>query len=402
MNLKNHPKGRPGGGATSPPPEPPIEPPEPPPDLGVFVGFGKDTTGGTGGSTTTVSTWAQFKSAVQASGTRIVEIASGAGVINGLGEDITISNPNLTIDGTGWNKSFKRAGITIRTSNVIVTQMRLRPGDEVDNPDDVDALSILAPSDQSLISDIVIDRCSLLWGPDVTIAILNNVSDVTVQHCMIGAGLKQSAHFEAGTGSTHSYGMNISNTAAGDAANVQGKRITFYRNYIFHNWSGRNIRAMGTDNAEYVNNVVYNWKIALGQMNPTGANVVGNMFKKGPFAPSSNQVAKTTLSPLEPTARQNAVYWPTAGASANIGIGFTPSVSFAAGARRSSLYRPVDNGAAVLNLVTATSALADEIVDDAGPTFVDEVDQFLKDDWSNDTGDAWNGPGYPAPNPYWP
>ena len=401
MNLKNHPKGRPGGGSSSPPPEPPIDPPEPPPDLGVFVGFGKDTTGGTGGSTTTVSTWAAAKAVMEGSGARILAFTAGSYNIDANGDNAIIDNDDLTIDGTGWTGSFKRQKITIKASNVIATQVRFRPGDDTASPDDTDGLTI-NPSIGNSLSNIVIDRCSILWGPDVTLAILNRCTDITVQHSILGCGLRQSAHSEASAASPgHGYGPNVTTIAAADSNVDYGERITFYRNYIMHNYTGRNIRGLYTDNIEYVNNVVYNWGKKLAHINPRGGNYVGTMMKKGPGTQASNVVLISNPKAGE-TSFTNSVYWPTAGADANIGIGFTPSINLDAGVRRTALYRPVDNGAAVLNLVTATSALADQIVDDAGPTSVDVVDQDLKDNWTNGDGSYFNGEGYAAPNPYWP
>ncbi len=157
-----------------------------------MVGYGAGTTGGSGGKVYSVSTWSQLKAALQASGPRIVRL-TGSADLDGGGEKLKVRNGNLTIDGSGWSGSLRRYSIVIEASNVIVTQLRLRPGDQIDDVGEGDGLTI-NPGIGGSLSNIVIDHCSLLWAPDVTLAILNNVSDVTVQYSILGAGLYYSAN----------------------------------------------------------------------------------------------------------------------------------------------------------------------------------------------------------------
>ena len=80
--------------------------------------------GGTFVTVYTVSTSAEFKSALLAWGApRVVRLADSAD-LDGGGEYVKIKHGNLTIDGA----PVRRYSIVIAASSVIVTQLRLRPG----------------------------------------------------------------------------------------------------------------------------------------------------------------------------------------------------------------------------------------------------------------------------------
>ena len=349
------------------------------------VGYGAGTSGGSGGRLYSVASWSQLKGALEASGPRIVRL-TGSADIDGGGEKIKIRNGNLTIDGSGWSGALRRYSIVIAASNVLVTQLRLRPGDQIDDVGEGDGLTI-NPGIGGSLSNVVIDRCSLLWGADVTLAILDNSWDVTVQYSILGAGLYQSAN----PSSPNGYGPNVTTINTNpNPGSEYGRRITFYRNYIVHN-ARRNIRAEGTDGIEYVNNVVYNWGDQLSRLNPRGANVVGNMFKPGPSTTASN--IRSDPNESYPTLFANSVYW-----ADNLGLGVTPTLDLAAGVLRSS---PYGGGLHGVSAEPASSALAASVVAGAGPSLVDPVDQRLKNDFASGGGSFYNGAGYPGPNPTW-
>ena len=351
----------------------------------TVVGYGAGTTGGTGGKVYSVSNWSQLKTALQASGPRIVRL-TGSADFNGGGERITVSNGNLTIDGSGWSGTLRRYSIVIEGSNVIITQLRLRPSDKIDDVSEGDPLTI-NPGVGRKSSRIVIDRSSLLWGSDVSLALLNNVSDVTVQHSIIGAGLRYSDNPQSPKG----YGPNVTTVGRNPNPDSEyGRRITFYRNYVLHN-NQRNMRAHGTAGIEWVNNVYYNWGADLAHMNPRGANVVGNMFKKGPNTPSSNRVLRFETNSTYRSYFKGSTYW-----ADNIGLGFNATTSFPTGVRRSSHW-----GGGLHNVTAAapSATLAASVVAAAGPSLVDEIDQILKNNFTKGTGSFYNGAGYPKPNP---
>jgi hypothetical protein len=322
---------------------------------------------------------------VLASGPRIVDVTGGAN-LDGGGERLVINNGDLTIDGSGWSGSLKRYSLVVRASNVIITQMRLRPGDQVDDTGEGDGLTI-NPGEGDSLSNIVIDHCSVLWGADVTLAILNQSMNVTVQHSIIAAGLVYSANPSAPNG----YGANV--TTIGHVPPTEyGAHVTFYRNYLAHN-NQRNLRGIGTLGIEYVNNVFYNWGRRLGHANPRGMNVVGNVFRKGPNTVGSNEVYFTWTNDKYPTAFADSVWW-----ADNLGLGFTPTMDFA-GVRRTS---PWGGGLHGVSAAAASRGLADAVVGEAGPTLVDAVDGRLKQDWATGSGSFYNGAGYAGPNPTWP
>jgi hypothetical protein len=148
---------------------------------------------------------------------------------------------------------------------------------------------------------------------------------------------------------------------------------------------------MGTDGIEYVNNVVYNWGTHLADLNPRGANVVGNMFKKGPS--TSKTLIESQTDAAYHTLFANSVYW-----ADNLGLGFTPTLALAVGVQRTS---PYGGGLHSVNAAPASSGLAASVVAGAGPGLVDGVDQGLKNDFSTGAGRFYSGAGYPAPNPTW-
>jgi hypothetical protein len=332
-----------------------------------------------------VSSWPEFRSAVLASGPRIVAVTGGAN-LDGGGERLVIDHGDLTIDGSRWSGSLKRYSLVLRASNVIITQMRLRPGDQLDDVGEGDGLTI-NPGNGSSLSNIVIDHCSLLWAPDVTLAILNRVSNVTVQHSIIAAGLYYSANPSAPNG----YGLNVTTIKSG-SANEFGQGITIYRNYLAHN-SHRNLRGVGTLGIEYVNNVFYNWGGDLGHANPQGMNVVGNIFKKGTNTQAGDEVYRTQAKTNFPRPFEASVWW-----ADNLGLGFTPTMDFGSGVRRDG---PWGGGLHGVAAAPASRGLADSVVNDAGPHLQDAIDARLKGDWARGGGEFYNGAGYPGPNPTW-
>lgn len=372
-------------------------PPGPAPGL-VIVGYGVGTTGGgnvgdPGTTLYTPSTYAAFKSALQASGARIVR-PSGSVNMDCNGETLNITNGNLTIDGTDYHGIIKRLDLVCKASNVIFTQLRLAVTDQVTNVGDGSSLE-LNPSIGNTLDHIVIDHCSLMWSPDVILAVLNTVTDVSIQYSLFGPAL----YLSANPTSPNGYGCN--NTTIGSNPNPgteYGNRITYYRNFI-HSNERRNLRAHGPASIEFVNNVVYNWGDKAATANPRGANYVGNMFKRGPNTVASNEVYASELFGAYNSYFANSVYWSTAGVENNIGLGFTPTTSFAAGVRRTARY---GTGGVMGTVQAATAALAAAIVEASGPTFTGTVDREMKDSFTNDTGRRYNGAGLAAPNPYFP
>ena len=144
---------------------------------------------------------------------------------------------------------------------------------------------------------------------------------------------------------------------------------------------------------DFVNNVVYNWGDKAADGNPVGANYVGNMFKKGPETQASDELWHSETFGYYSQWFQNAVYWDD-----NLGLGFTPTNSFAPGVRRTTPY-----GGQLHNVIAApaSAALAAQVVSAAGPALVDGIDATLKTNFANRTGSFYYGAGYGTPTPSW-
>ncbi len=86
-----------------------------------LVGYGAGTTGGAGGSTTTVTSLSAFKSAVSGSSAKIVRVS---GILSGTGQ-VSVGS-NTTILGVGSNSGFSGVGLKLSSvSNVIIRNLKI-------------------------------------------------------------------------------------------------------------------------------------------------------------------------------------------------------------------------------------------------------------------------------------
>ena len=163
----------------------------------------------------------------------------------------TAPGEGITVYGDGV--SFSGA------SNIIVRHMRFRMGRRGTNGKDCAGIA----NGQNMI----FDHCSFAWGQDETFSINPDgkgagPDNITLQNCVIGQGLMD-----------HSAG-----------GLMQADFITLYRNFYCDN-STRNNKIKGK--AQYVNNVVYNWKngcVILGgdSEGESFVNIESNLFVNGP------------------------------------------------------------------------------------------------------------------------
>jgi len=183
--------------------------------------------------------------------------------------------------------------VVISGDNVIVRYMRFRMGDKNQNKGMVDGSGGDDAFGNLGGKNIIVDHCSVSWSSDEALTIYRGDS-VTVQWCFVSEPLNYSYHFE--TGDTdfeeHAYG------------GIWGsKNGSFHHNLIAH-CKGRMPRfagvstyspaVIGAENADFRNNVVYNW----GSYSTNGGeggnyNIVNNYYKYGPSTStgSSNGVA---------------------------------------------------------------------------------------------------------------
>jgi len=112
-------------------------------------GFGKDTTGGKNGEIIWVNNTDEFKNAIKLEGPRIIKF-SKAGNYE-LDNPVEIRNGDLTIDGSDNPICIKGRGLRLFADNVIIKNIRVRPGPGW-------------PSDGIEITDswnVVVDHCSI-------------------------------------------------------------------------------------------------------------------------------------------------------------------------------------------------------------------------------------------------
>lgn len=250
---------------------------------GSVVGYGADTVGGEGGRLIEVSTVAELKAAAAASGPRIVNLAPGSYDLGGA--VLTLSRPNITIEGNG--AELTHGQLMVKTNQVVVRDLKSRAGDESPiSADDVDAITI--NGNAAARDHILFDHVEMLWGPDVSGTILGRVTNVTVQCSIIGEGLLHSRHSESGDLDGHSLAFNV---ASEDPANA-AERITLYGN-LFTTSQSRQPRLIGCKACDVVDSVFYNFAEGP-QGNPQSLNLIGCTWKRGP-APASIGIPFTSL-----------------------------------------------------------------------------------------------------------
>jgi len=362
-----------------------------PPAVGV-AGYGAGAKGGAGGQVITVTNLndsgsGSLRAALEASGPRTVVFALG-GTIS-LGSDLRVTDPFLTVDGSTAPKPVVVRGgmMLIVTHDVILRHLRFRPGDQVDAPADVDAVSINGLQGDTY--NVVLDHLTMIWGPDIGgLSILGNVRDTTVQYSIMGEGLYLSRHPEAQAAQDgHSMAANIVQMTANGPWPT---RITFHHN-LFTTSHSRMPRIQGAECVDLVNNVVYNWGQWAVSGNPRAMNIVNNWFRTGP---------ETTVLKAYAWQKQADLPNPFAGSvyhAGNAADGFTYAVDAPGGVLRSS----AACGGLSVNAESAQAAY-NTVVGAAGATLPvrDAVDQRIIANVLNRSGTFFNGAGLPSPNPY--
>ena len=132
------------------------------------VGYGRLTVGGRGGTIVRVrnrndSGPGSLRAALERSGRRIVRFDVG-GVFT-LRSEIKIKDPFITIAGETAPRPvvIRREGLLVRTHDVIIRQIRLRPGDTGGTPSETDALTL--NGNQAPVYNVVVSHVSMVWGP---------------------------------------------------------------------------------------------------------------------------------------------------------------------------------------------------------------------------------------------
>ena len=234
-------------------------------------GYGAYTPGGRGGRTIYVddlndSGPGSLRAAVEASGPRIVAFRTG-GVIE-LKSTLLISHPYLTLDAArapGPGIMLRRHGIEVRTHDVVLRQLRIRIGDQNVNRGDNNIHYEAGDGEYALYftegaSNSIADHLSLSWSTNKILSTTKFADRITIQWCILSESLNIDGH--------------------GYASIAGGNRVTWHHNLFAHN-NSRNVRFQGAVDADFRNNVIYDWGDTATYGEFDRVNYVGNYLKPG-------------------------------------------------------------------------------------------------------------------------
>ena len=243
----------------------------------------RDTPGGRGGSVVEVSSLADsgpgtLRAALEAKGPRIV-VFRVAGTVT-LSSPIAVRHPFLTVAGQtspGSGVTVKGAPLLIRTHDVVLRYLRLRPGSATPvNPEKLDGLTIL-DTDRNSVHDIVIDHVSATWSVDENLGAWYGPRNVTVQWSLLAEGLAHATHLKDNGSCCDLHSMGFLVGPGTDD-------ISLHHNVFAHN-NGRNPHFLGGVRGEIVNNMVFDWGYAATEIEPlrgrTRVDIIGNVFTPG-------------------------------------------------------------------------------------------------------------------------
>ena len=245
-------------------------------------GFGATTPGGRGGKVIAVTNLSDdgpgsFRAACEAEGPRLV-VFRVSGLIT-LTRKLVIKNPYITIAGQtapGDGICLRNFTFVIATHDVVVRYLRSRLGDLTAQEDDSITLAAGA-------KDVIVDHCSATWSIDEDLSLAGDVSNVTVQWCLIAEGLNHSKHSKG----SHGYGS---------LSRANG-RVTWHHNLWAHNVSrnprlGDNYGRPPYPTFDVRNNVIYDYgDIASGlTQGVLKVNYAANYIRPGPSSKATTPI----------------------------------------------------------------------------------------------------------------
>ncbi|MCC2548059.1 T9SS type A sorting domain-containing protein [Hymenobacter sp. BT175] len=198
--------------------------------------------------------------------------------------------------------------VSVSGNNIIIRFMRFRLGDRHQNLGMVDGSGnddALSGSDNK---NLIIDHCTMSWSTDEAFTFYGAATDsMTLQWNLISEPLNYSYHFEAGDTDFQRHGFG---------GIWGGKQASMHHNLFAHclnrtpRWNGtRYGAAVGSENCDFRNNVIYNW----GSNNVYGGeggnyNMVNNYYKYGPSTSSGARFRivnpyRQTSAPVLPFAK---------------------------------------------------------------------------------------------------
>jgi pectate lyase len=260
-------------------------------------GFGSTTPGGRGGKVIFVTNLndsgaGSLRAACDAEGPRIVTFRV-SGLIS-LASPITVKSPYLTIAGQtapGEGVCLRNFTFNIATHDVVVRYLRSRLGDL--SGQEADSITLVSGA-----HDVILDHCSATWSVDESLSLAGNVSNVTVQWCLIGDALNHSKHAKG----DHGYGS---------LSRANGP-VTWHHNLWAHNNSrnprlGDNYGRPPFPTFDVRNNVMYDYgEICSGlTQGVLKVNYVANYIRPGPSSKARTPIRVGAPSQLSFFIRDN-------------------------------------------------------------------------------------------------
>lgn len=244
------------------------------------MGFGSLSVGGRNGAVYQVTRLDDNTSApvpgmlrygIQQSGPRTIVFRVG-GTIN-LAGTLSVRNPYITIAGQtapGQGIQLKNHSFVINTSNVICRFIRSRVGHDgiTGLPTtglNTVAINVLGYDGDGVVAaprdHVIVDHCEGCWGNDSALDVYGNVTNVTIQNCIMSEGTFGQ---QGGNGTAHISGK-LSLVASGMFTRI--KQVSLLRNLYMHgddripdvnNYVHNSVRQLNAQ-IDFRNNLVYNW-----------------------------------------------------------------------------------------------------------------------------------------------
>lgn len=216
--------------------------------------------------------------------------------------------------------------VSISGDNVILRYLRIRMGDRyqnlgmVDGSGNGDALGSLSRK------NIIVDHCSVSWSSDEALTIYRGDS-TTIQWTIISEPLNYSYHFEAG-GSDYQEHAYVGIWGA--------RKASFHHNLLAHakgrlpRFAGSSTYSPGTagqENANFYNNVIYNWQIYSTNGGEGGNyNIMNNYYKYGPSTSTGSNSGVPIRSMIMNPSKSSSLPYPKVYADGNYVDGY-PTVT---------------------------------------------------------------------------
>jgi hypothetical protein len=244
-------------------------------------GFGTDSPAGRGGQVVKVTNLndsgpGSLRDAIEIAGPRIIVFEVG-GEIHLTSGELIISEPFVTIAGQSAPApgiTIMNGGLDVRTHDVLVQHMRIRPGDNAsDNSDPIQIFGTNA-------YNVVFDHCTASWAKDEGVVIYGGAHDITVSNTIVSDQLN--------AGFNISHGMLIGH----NSRNISILGVLLANNRVRNPYIQENVSII------FANNVIYN----IGNSKfitvtthgdnppPSYGTIEGNIFIAGPLTSGASAI----------------------------------------------------------------------------------------------------------------